>query len=125
MKKKIMIVDDNKELLATLKDTLSLCSYEVVIVDDAGLALDVAVKTKPNVILLDLKMPAKSGFQIAQEIKDFKEIRQVPIIAITGFLNEDYESLMRICGIQHCITKPFSPLEIIDMIETLLGQDKS
>ncbi len=89
MKKKILIVDDNKELLAALKDTLSLCSYEVIIVDDAGKALDVAVKTKPDVILLDLKMPAKSGFQIAQEIKDFKEINRIPIIAITGFLNED------------------------------------
>lgn len=125
MKKKILVVDDNKEFLVAIKDTLSLCYYEVVIVDDAVLALDTVIKTKPDVILLDLKMPGKSGFQIAHELKDCKEISRIPIIAITGFLNEDYSSLMQICGIKHCIAKPFSPLEIIDNIETLLDSNKS
>lgn len=125
MKKKIMIVDDNTEFLMSLKETLSLCCYDIIIVDDAVAALDVAIKTKPDLILLDLKMPGKSGFQIAYELKDLKEINQVPIIAITGFLNDDYASLMRICGIQNCITKPFSPLEIIDKIELLLDSNKS
>lgn len=124
MKKKIMIVDDNTEFLMSLKETLSLCCYDIIVVDDAAAALDVAIKTKPDLILLDLKMPGKSGFQIAYELKDLKEIKHIPIIAITGFLNDDYASLMRICGIQHCITKPFSPLEIIDKIESLLDSNR-
>lgn len=119
MKKKIMIIDDNKELLEELKETISLCGYEVVTVSDAILALDAVNKEKPDVILLDLKMPGKSGFQIAYELKDFKQYKHIPIIAITGFLNDDYVSLMKICGIQSCLTKPFGPLEIVPKIEAL------
>lgn len=123
MKKKIIVVDDNKKFLAAFKDTLSFGSYEVIIVDDSSLALDVIMKTKPDLILLDLKMPGKSGFQIAQELKDIKEINRIPIIAITGFLNDDYASLMRICGIAHCIAKPFNPEEIITLIDSLLEKE--
>ncbi len=125
MKRKIIVVDDNKEFLAAIKDVLSLCSYEVIIVDDASLALEVIMKTGPDLILLDLKMPGKSGFQIAHELKDFKEINRVPIIAITGFLNDHYVSLMRICGIEHCLTKPFNPADIITLIESLLNKEKT
>ncbi len=125
MKKKIIVVDDNKEFLAAIKDALSLCDYEVTIVDDAGLALDIIMKTRPDLILLDLKMPGKSGFQIAYELKDIKEISRIPIIAITGFLNDDYFSIMKICGIEHCITKPFNPEHIVTLMESLLNKDKS
>lgn len=122
---KIIVVDDSMEFLAAIKDVLLLCNYEVVIVDDAGLALDVIMKTRPDLILLDLKMPGKSGFQIAHELKDVKEISQIPIIAISGFLNDDYFSLMRICGIEHCITKPFNPQEMVALIESVVKNDKA
>lgn len=122
---KIIVVDDSMEFLAAIKDVLSLCNYEVVIVDDAGLALDAIMKTRPDLILLDLKMPGKSGFQIAHELKDVKEINQIPIIAISGFLNDDYFSLMRICGIEHCITKPFNPQEMVALIESVVKNDKA
>ena len=88
--------------------------------NDAGLALEIVRKTRPDVILLDLKMPAKSGFQVADEIKHFQETSHIPIIAMTGFFKEDYVPLMGLFGITKCLKKPFPAQEVILEIELAL-----
>ncbi len=120
VKKKILIVDDDREFLEELQETLSLSGYEMVAVNDAGLALEIVRKTRPDVILLDLKMPAKSGFQVADEIKHFQETSHIPIIAMTGFFKEDYVPLMGLFGITKCLKKPFLAQEVILEIELAL-----
>jgi DNA-binding response OmpR family regulator len=119
--KKIMIVDDDKEFLDELKETLALSGYDLVAVNDADLVLDEAKKAKPAVILLDLKMPKKNGFQVADELRHFSELQQTPIIAMTAFFKEAYVPLMNICGIKKCLKKPFHPLDVITQIEEALG----
>jgi DNA-binding response OmpR family regulator len=122
MNKKVMIVDDDKEFLEELNETLNLSGYDMVAVNDAGSDVDVAAQTKPDVIILDLKMPKKSGFQLADEIKHLQEIADIPIIAMTGFLKDDYTPLLNVCGIKKCLKKPFNPLDVIAHIEeALLG----
>ena len=118
MSKRIVIIDDDQELLSELNESLALNGYEVVGVNDASLVLDVIHKTKPDVILLDLNIPKQSGFEIALELKYFSRLNHVPIIAMTGFFNDDaYVSLMNLCGIQNCLKKPFNIGEVITQIE--------
>jgi len=123
MNKKIMIVDDNKEFLEELKETLVLSGYEVVAVENADTAMDMATKTYPDLILLDLKMPQKSGFQVADELRHFSELSNIPIIAMTGFFKDDYGPLLNICGIHKCLKKPFNPLDVITQIEEALKKN--
>jgi len=119
-----MIIDDDKKFLDQFNDILNLSGYEVVIVSDAVSAADVASRVRPDVILLDLKMPKKSGFQIAEELRNFSESNNVPIIAITGFFKEDNVPLMNLCGIKRCIKKPLYPLDVIAQIEAALAEKK-
>ncbi|MGE5197720.1 MAG: response regulator [Deltaproteobacteria bacterium] len=121
--KKIMIVDDNREFLEELAETLKMSGYEVVMVAEAAAVLDTAAKIKPDVILLDLKMPGKSGFEVADELKHFSELEQVPIIAMTGFLKDESTALMEMCGIRKCLRKPFNPSELIAEIEAVTGRN--
>lgn len=121
MDEKIMIVDDDKEFLEELRETLTLSGYEPIAINDSLMALKVARMIKPNVILLDLKMDRKSGFQIADELKQFPETTNIPIIAMTGFYAEKGNSLvLDICGIKRFLIKPFNPLDAIVKIETAL-----
>lgn len=120
MAKKIMIVDDNKEFLEELKETLVLSGYDVIDIDNALLTLDAAIKTKPDVIMLDLKMPEKSGFQVAYEVKHLLELTHIPIIAMTGFFHDEQIPFLDIYGIKKCIKKPFNPLDAIAQIEAVL-----
>jgi len=122
--KKIMVVDDDKEFLEELGEMLELSGYDLVAANDAGSAIEVAKEAKPVVILLDLKMPKKSGFQLASELKYFAELERIPIIAMSAFYKDDYKPLLNICGIRKCLTKPFRPLDVIAEIEEALAENE-
>lgn len=123
---KIMIVDDNKEFLEELKETLALSGYDVIALNESIDASETAFKTKPDLILLDLKMTGKTGFKVADELKHFTELKHIPIIAMTGhFTDLEYSLLINICGIKKCLVKPFNPLDVIAQIENLLQEKKS
>ena len=121
MAKKILVVDDDKEFLEELKETLALSGYDVIEVNDPVSAANVVHNTKPDLVLLDLKMPGKSGFQLADELRHLPEMGDIPMIAMTGFLKDDYIPLINICGIKKCLKKPFNPLDVIAHIETALA----
>lgn len=121
-KKKIVIVDDDRGFLEELKEALTLSGYEVSTVSDGNVALEIIYKVKPDVLLLDLKMDQKSGFQLAYELKFLRDVR-IPVIAMTAFFAEkEHAQLMNVCGIQLCLKKPFNPQEAIAKIEGLLEE---
>ena len=72
-KKRVMIVDDDKEFLEELQETLFLNGYEVIKVNDPHQVLDSAGNNKPDIILLDLKMDHFSGFEIADDLRRLPE----------------------------------------------------
>jgi len=118
----IMIVDDNVELLEELENLLKLGGYDVIALSDGTKAFDFALKNKPDLILLDLKMSPKGGFQIADEVRNSNSLKNIPVIAMTGFFTEKQHFLMmRLCGIRTSILKPFRPLNLITKIEFALG----
>jgi DNA-binding response OmpR family regulator len=123
-KKRVMIIDDDKEFLEELKDMLELSGYELVAVNDSGTAVEAAKKIKPAVVLLDLKMPQKNGFQIANELRYFSELARIPIIAMSAFYKDSYKPLLEMCGIKKCLIKPFQPLDVISEIEKTLTENR-
>lgn len=120
---KILIVDDNLELLEELQEMLSQSGYQTETVSDSERALTVAHAVKPELILLDLKMSPKSGFQVADEMRHSFQMKDVPIIAMTGFFTEkEHILMMKLCGIKTFILKPFSPVNLITKVEFALGR---
>ena len=122
-KKKIMVVDDDKKFLEELTETLRLSDYEPVTVGDSNLVLERVLEEVPDVILLDLKMYPKNGFEIAYALKHFVQVDgagEIPIIAMTGFYKDGYMNLLDMCGIKRCLKKPFKPLDMIEQIEDVL-----
>ena len=118
--KKIMIIDDDKEFLGEMAETLKLSGYSPITVFDSSIATKQASKSKPDLILLDLKMGNKSGFKVAGELMSKAETHNIPVIAITGvFTKHEHRLLMRICNIKECLLKPIKPLDIIHKIENI------
>ena len=120
MPARVLIVDDDKDFLDELEEMLTASGYDVITSNDAAKASEVAAWAKLDIILLDLKMPGKSGFQVADEIRRFQETRSVPIIAISAYASAEYGLLMKMCNINRCVTKPFQPLDLISEIENTL-----
>lgn len=122
--KKIMIVDDNKEFLDELGEVLSLSGYEIIPVFDSNKALETAIQVNPDLVVLDLMMPGKSGFVLADEITHTDSLLNVPIIAMSAYLQDQYCSVFNLCGIKRYLKKPFQPLNLISKIEEMLLETK-
>lgn len=123
--KKIMIVDDDRDFLEELEGVLQHAGYETIVVNDSLSAVGLARSTKPDLILLDLRMPSMSGFEVAVNLKLLLETSGIPVIAITGFSKvEDDSFLKSFCAIKKCLKKPLNPLDVIKEIEWTLGEKK-
>jgi DNA-binding response OmpR family regulator len=121
-KSQIFVVDDNVELLEELEKLLQSGGYEVTAISEGDRLFQEAYKKKPDLVLLDLKMTPKTGFEIADEMKHSSILKDVPVIAMTGFFNEKQHFLMmKLCGIKAAIFKPFHPVNLIAKIEFALG----
>ncbi|MBU4305175.1 MAG: response regulator [Candidatus Omnitrophica bacterium] len=118
--KTVMIVDDNLELLEELQTTLTLSGYDMVAVNDPVSSLSLAKKTKPDVVVIDLKMPGMSGFELAKEMRRYLKLQRIPVIAMSGFFEDECALLMHLCGIKRYLRKPFQPLNLISAIEESL-----
>lgn len=124
MKKlKIMVVDDDKLFLEELKETLEMSGFEIFPVSDSKTAVKVADESKPDAVLLDMKMDGRSGFQVADDLRHFPSTSMIPIVAMTGcFTEKQHINFMKNLGINDCILKPFTPSDVIDKIQQLIGE---
>jgi len=122
MNKKVMIIDDDREFLSELEEILGSSGYDITSVDNTELAVGMAVQKKPDIILMDLKMPGKSGFELADEMKRMSKLDNVPVIAMSAFFREDFNSLINLCGIKKCLKKPFPVSDAISAIELVLSK---
>ncbi|MCX5678038.1 MAG: response regulator [Candidatus Omnitrophica bacterium] len=125
-KKKILIVDDDKEYLEELNEMLTTAGYDVTAISDGSAAIKAAQVTSPNLVLMDLRMPVMSGFEVADRLKALTQTSKIPVIAITGYYTmKEHVWLMKFCGIRRCIKKPANPLDIIAEIESVLKEEEA
>ena len=120
----LMVIDDDPDLLEELKEVLSV-SYDVETSSDSARAFDMASELNPDLIILDIKMSPKTGFQLANEFRNSARTKRIPIIAITGFfIEKEHTLMMKLFGIKHIIIKPFYPNQIFEGIESVLNETK-
>ncbi|HAE43115.1 MAG TPA: DNA-binding response regulator [Clostridiales bacterium] len=113
----ILIVDDNKQIVSILSEYAKKEGFETTEVSDGDEALRVFGKQKFDVILLDVMMPKKDGFEVCREIR---KSSNVPVIMITA-RGEDFERIMGLdIGADDYIVKPFSPGEVMARVRAIL-----
>ena len=114
---KVLIADDNKQIVSILSEYCKKNNFTVNTVFDGEAALKEIEENEFDIILLDVMMPKKDGFDVCREVRTFSN---VPIIMITA-RGEDYEKIMGLeIGADDYIVKPFSPGEIIARINAIL-----
>ncbi len=122
---KIIIIDDDMELLEELSETLSSVGYTVFPFSDDKVINKIEM-IKPDAILLDLKIPGKDGFQILEELRKKPEGKDVPVIIMTGHYEQDeMHAAVERLNIFRCLLKPLYPPEIIALLEDAIeGTEK-
>jgi response regulator RpfG family c-di-GMP phosphodiesterase len=120
---RILLVDDEPDLRELLRATFE--SAEVV-VDEAGSVQDADARIRtqrPDVIVLDLRMPGESGVELCTRLKADERTRAIPIVLLTGAAPEEARRA-QLAGAEALIRKPFSPLELLAVVERLAGTDR-
>ncbi|HBH12991.1 MAG: OmpR family two-component response regulator [Clostridiales bacterium 38_11] len=114
---KILIADDNKQIVSVLNEYAKKEGFETVVASDGEEALKAFEKQKFDIILLDVMMPKKDGFEVCREIR---RTSNVPVIMITA-RGEDFERIMGLdIGADDYIVKPFSPGEVMARVRAIL-----
>ena len=121
--KTIAIIDEDKEISQELADILSLGGYTPVQVVDPLLAIRTIFRNKPDIILMELRMPSKCGFELTHAINTVFERSKIPIIAMSESYKDEFRWLLNFCGIKRWIKKPLRPLDLIWAIESEIEQD--
>lgn len=124
MAKKILVVDDEADLLEMIKLRLEANNYAVISAYDGQEGLDKAKKEKPDLIILDLMLPKIDGYKVCRLLKFDEKYKRIPIILFTARAQEADKKLGEEVGGDAYITKPFEPQVLLAKIEELLSYEK-
>jgi two-component system, OmpR family, alkaline phosphatase synthesis response regulator PhoP len=124
MKEKILIVDDEKDIVKMLDYNLKKEGFRTVSASNGEDALDLAFKEHPDIILLDLMLPGMDGLEVCKALKKEGKTASVPIIMLTAKTQEADKIVGLELGADDYVTKPFSPRELIARIKAVIRRSK-
>jgi len=120
MTKRILVVEDQYDNMCIFRDLLTSADYEMLeaVTGEEGVAM--AEMHRPDLILMDMQLPVIDGYESTRRIKANPALHRTPIIAVTSFAMSGDDALAYKAGCDGCVTKPFSPRQLLAMIRKFL-----
>jgi len=124
MKKKILLVDDEKDLVRSVSFRLEDAGYDVIVAWDGQEALEKAKSEMPDLIILDLMLPKMNGYKVCGLLKADLRYNKIPILMFTARAQEADRKMSEEVGANAYVTKPFEPEILFAKIEELLEKSE-
>jgi DNA-binding response OmpR family regulator len=121
---RILVVDDERTIRMLCRINLELSGFDVLEAGDGRAALDRARADRPDLILLDLMMPAPDGWQVAEELLDDEDTSSIPIIFVTARNTLRDKARAFGIGAMDYVVKPFDPIALSSLVEKTLARIK-
>jgi two-component system, OmpR family, alkaline phosphatase synthesis response regulator PhoP len=121
--KKILVVDDEVHIVQVVAIKLRNNGFEVITAENGAEGLELALQERPDLIVSDFQMPVMSGLEMIENLRAKPETRDIPVVMLTarGFaIEDDKKQQLRVTA---CLSKPFSPRELLQSIESVLHQN--
>lgn len=122
MAKRILIIDDQPFMIKLIQYNLKKHGYDTVTETDGLKALDKIEKIAPDLVFLDIRMPNITGTALCAKFREKEIMKDIPIIILTGQLQEHVENDAKAAGATDFMTKPFSPTALRAKVKDLLGE---
>ncbi len=122
MGKKVLLAEDEKNVILGVRTCLDAVGYDVEVVEDGEEALNSVKREHPDLILLDLLMPKVDGFEVLKTLKGNKETSSIPIVVLTAKAEEADRQRAMDLGADNYMTKPFKPQELWDVLKGYLPE---
>jgi len=121
MSKCILVVEDQEDNRRILRDLLGSAGYELIEVESGEDALSAVMKQRPDLILMDIQLPAMDGYEATRRIKSNPEMKEVPVIAMTAYALAGDDAKARAAGCSAYVSKPFSPRALLAKVREYLA----
>lgn len=123
MAKTILLVDDEPNIVLSLEFLMKRAGYEVHVASDGDAAIDSIKNNPPDLILLDINMAKRDGFEVCQLIRTNPAWRGIRVIMLTAKGRDVEREKGLAMGADDYITKPFSTQEVVDKVRAMVGED--
>ncbi|MDG2220320.1 MAG: response regulator [Rubripirellula sp.] len=117
--KKILVVDDDVEIIESVRYALEGAGHEVVVARDGNQGLALAERENPDLIILDMMMPKRSGFLVLEKLRRLRD-EPLPVIMITGNEGSRHKAYAELLGVSDYIRKPFAMDRLIEAVKRLI-----
>ena len=117
--KRVLLVDDDAEILESLRLALSARGYEILIARDGNQGLAMAEREDPDLVILDMMMPKRSGFLVLEKLRRTRPI-PIRVIMITANEGSRHKAYAEMLGVDDYIRKPFAMDRLLESVEQLL-----
>jgi DNA-binding response OmpR family regulator len=124
MKEKVLIVEDDKDIVKILEYNLNKDGFRALTCRNGEDAIDLVKKEKPEIVILDLMLPGMDGLEVCKVLKKDEKTTSIPIVMLTAKTQESDKIVGLELGADDYITKPFSPRELIARIKAVLRRVK-
>jgi len=117
----ILVAEDERDIRELITFTLKYHGFEVITADNGEQALQLASEAQPDLLLLDVRMPRLSGYEVCQRVKQQESTRHIPVVFLSAKGQEAEIQQGRQAGAIDYILKPFSPQELAERLKALLA----
>jgi DNA-binding response OmpR family regulator len=117
---RILIAEDEPDILELITFTLQYASYEVIASGNGEDALRIAREELPDLVLLDVRMPRLSGYEVCQQLKSDEATRNIPVVFLSAKGQDAEVSTGLEAGAEEYLLKPFAPEQLITKIRAIL-----
>lgn len=121
MGKRVLLIEDEPNIIEAISFILSRDGWTVHTHEDGVTAMDKVLATPPDMIILDVMLPGRSGFDILRDLRESDVARDIPVMMLTARGQEKDRALAERLGANHFMTKPFSNTEVRDYVRSLIG----
>jgi DNA-binding response OmpR family regulator len=119
-RKRILLVDDDREIIDSLQIALEAAGYEVLVARDGNQGLALADRDNPDLVILDMMMPKRSGFLVLEKLRRTRPV-PVRVIMITANEGSRHKAYAEMLGVDDYIRKPFAMDRLLESVTRLLG----
>jgi two-component system alkaline phosphatase synthesis response regulator PhoP len=122
--KRVLVVDDEIHIVHVVAIKLRNNGYEVISAHNGADAFELACKQQPDIIVTDFQMPVMTGMELVEKLRENEGTKEIPIIMLTARSFSISKEQQEQFQISDCLSKPFSPRELLSNIEDILYQKK-
>ncbi len=119
--KRVLLVDDDREIIESMKIALEAKGYETLVARDGNQGLAIAERENPDLIILDMMMPKRSGFLVLEKLRRSRPV-PMKIIMITANEGNRHQAYAEMLGVDDYLRKPFSLDDLLNSVKKLLSE---